>query len=295
MSKENLKFYVRPTLKQHYLSINSLSFDFITSSILKTVTLWFNKKKEQKKLDDFYTNLGLVENLSTKKYAIKLGYCVKSFTKKKEFFIGKKKYFASQYDLRKSNIIAPALVDDDTLCRHIQIIGASGSGKTVLIKSLFFQNAIRGGGCFVVLGKGDNLMLQDFYTLSCMAKRERDFIVLDFVNGSNTSARIYENKIINNAMSFFDLGGALELEQMIITLTRLDNPDDWGQKTVDLIVAAVHSLYKLFESKLFFDVEKIDYIIKSKDTLKAVKENLCEPTGYQMLEYMTNYKNIFKL
>lgn len=296
MSSNPLKFYNRPSFKEHLNFINNLSFDFITSPILKTISLYFEKKQKAKEINDFYVKFGLIKNLKDKKYGIRIGYAVKNLSKEKEIKLSnKKEVFATQYDSFPFNVISPILIDDDTLRRHIQIIGASGSGKTVLIKSLFFQNALRGGGNFLVLGKGDNTMLQEFYTLACMAKRERDLIVFDFVNGNAPSAKSYQNKILNNAMSFFDLGGILELEQMIVALAKLDNPDDWGQKTVDLITASVSALYKLFESKLFFDVEKIDEIVKSKDTLKTIRKNLCEPTGYQMLEYMTNYKNIFKL
>lgn len=71
---------------------------------------------------------------------------------------------------------------------------------------------------------------------------------------------------------------------MIITLCRLDNPDDWGQKTVDLIVAAVNVLYKLKEANLFFDVDVLDQMVNSSNKLQLLKDNIIEPTGYQMLE-----------
>ena len=35
--------------------------------------------------------------------------------------------------------------------------------------------------------------------------------------------------------------------------------------------------------------------MQSDNKLQDLKANVIEPTGYQMLEYMTNYKAIFKL
>lgn len=290
-----IKYYNRPTLQEHNNFINRINLDFLTSPILKTITKIKEKIENQKLEKEFYINMGLVPNEPNHSFGVNFGYCVKNFTREEYKIIKKNKIPASLHDLRDSNIIAPALLNDDSLCRHIQIIGASGSGKTVLIKSLFYQNAIRGGGCFVVLGKGDNEMLQDFYSLACEMKREKDFFVFDFVNAGRDSVKENENKVVTNSISFFDIGGALELEQMIITLTKLDKPDDWGQKTVDLIVAGVNTLYILKESNLFFDVEKIDEIILSENKFETLKEYIIEPTGYQMLEYMTSYKAIFKL
>lgn len=290
-----IKYYQRPTLKQHNIFLTGLNLDFLTVLFLKAISLWFEKKEEEKENKEFFTKFGLVPNHQDFDYGVRFGYCVRNFTKE-EFIINKKnKIPASVFDLRNTNVISPALINDSSLCRHIQIIGASGSGKTVLIKSLFYQNAARGGGCFVVLGKGDNEMLQDFYSLACELKREKDFFIFDFVNGSSEAVKGNANKIITNSISFFDIGGALELEQMIITLCRLDNPDDWGQKTVDLIVAAVNVLYKLKEANLFFDVDVLDQMVNSNNKLQLLKDNIIEPTGYQMLEYMTNYKSIFKL
>lgn len=292
----SIKYYNRPTLQEHNYHINNVSWDFLTSPILKTIKKYFEKRAKEKELEDFYTNLGLVRNDREEQYGVNFGYCVKNFTKSEFKKQNKtKRVPASVFDLNPENVISPALINDSSLCRHIQIIGASGSGKTVLIKSLFYQNACRGGGCFVVLGKGDNEMLQDFYSIACEIKREKDFFIFDFVNGNSESVKDSPNKIVTNSISFFDIGGAMELEQMIITLCKLDNPDDWGQKTVDLITAGVNTLYKLKEANLFFDVDVIDDIVQSDNKLQDLKANVIEPTGYQMLEYMTNYKAIFKL
>lgn len=293
--KANLHYYKRPTVREDINYINRISFDFLTSPILKTISLFFEKKEKMKELNDFYTRHGLIVNQKNNKYGLSFGYLVKDHTKTDTVRINKKELFASQFDLRPGNIIAPALVSDDSLCRHIQITGASGSGKTVLIKSLFYQNASRGGGCFLVLGKGDNLMIQEFYSVACELKREKDFFIFDFVNGNSEIIKDSPNKIVTNSLSFFDIGGAMELEQMIITLCKLDKPDDWGQKTVDLIVAGVNTLYKLKEANLFFDVDCIDELVQSENKLRDLRDNIIEPTGYQMLEYMTNYKAIFKL
>lgn len=293
--KANLHYYKRPTVREDINYINRISFDFLTSPILKTISLFFEKKEKMKELNDFYTRHGLIVNQKNNKYGLSFGYLVKDHTKTDTVIINKKELFASQFDLRPGNIIAPALVSDDSLCRHIQITGASGSGKTVLIKSLFYQNASRGGGCFLVLGKGDNLMIQEFYSVACELKREKDFVLFDFVNGGRESVFESENKIINNSLNLFDIGGSQDLEEMIITLTKVENPNDWEQKTVDLIVAGVQTLYKLNEVGLLFDVEKIDEIVKSDNTLESIRMNTTEATGYQLLEYLTNYKNIFKL
>lgn len=77
----SIKYYNRPTLEEHNYHINNVSWDFLTSPILKTIKKYFEKRAKEKELEDFYTNLGLVRNDREEQYGVNFGYCVKNFTK----------------------------------------------------------------------------------------------------------------------------------------------------------------------------------------------------------------------
>lgn len=286
--------YKRPTLKQHHNFVNNASFDFLTSPILNTIIKFSERKNYFKDRDDFYEKNSFVKNELGQEYGVNFGYSVKSLSQTSGK-IGGREVPATVFDLRKTNIYSPVLIDDDSLCRHIQIIGASGSGKTVLIKSLFAQNAMRGGGAFVVLGKGDNEMLQDFYSIACELKREKDFFVFDFVNGATEKAKDLSDKVVTNSISLFDIGESEELQSLLISVSGLTNADDWGQKAVDMIKSGASTLYTLAEAKLFMDFEKLDEILGSENRFETAQKYLIDASSYQLLGYISSYENLFKL
>lgn len=55
--------------------------------------------------------------------------------------------------------IAGIRVRDDARLRHTQIVGATGTGKTVLLEHLIYQDLMRGRGALIIDPKGD----RDFY------------------------------------------------------------------------------------------------------------------------------------
>lgn len=133
-----IKYYQRPTLKQHNIFLTGLNLDFFDCAFLKAISLWFEKRRRKRKQRIFHKIW-----ISSKPSRLRLWseiWVLREKFHKEEFIINKKnKIPASVFDLRNTNVISPALINDSSLCRHIQIIGASGSGKTVLIKSLFLS------------------------------------------------------------------------------------------------------------------------------------------------------------
>lgn len=71
---------------------------------------------------------------------------------------------------------------DDGLVRHTMLMARSGSGKTEFLKSMYYQQALRGGGKMIMDGKLDYDFLDALYSLSRACYRESDFRVINIEN-----------------------------------------------------------------------------------------------------------------
>jgi intracellular multiplication protein IcmO len=74
---------------------------------------------------------------------------------------------------------SPLIIKDDELCRHGVIIGQTGMGKSVLGKTMMFQQIERGGGLLFIDGKLDEDNIQDIYEYAAYCGRANDFIVIN--------------------------------------------------------------------------------------------------------------------
>lgn len=74
---------------------------------------------------------------------------------------------------------SPLFISDDDLCRHAIIVGQTGMGKSVLGKTLMFQQIQRGGGLLFVDGKLDEDNIQDIYEYAVYCGRGNDFLVVN--------------------------------------------------------------------------------------------------------------------
>ena len=74
---------------------------------------------------------------------------------------------------------SPLFISDEDLCRHGIILGQTGVGKSVLGKSLMFQQIDRGGGLLFIDGKLDSDNIQDLYEYAVACGRGNDFLVVN--------------------------------------------------------------------------------------------------------------------
>lgn len=74
---------------------------------------------------------------------------------------------------------SPLFISDEDLCRHGIIEGQTGMGKSVLGKTLMFQQIQRGGGLLFVDGKLDSDNIQDIYEYAVYCGRGNDFLVVN--------------------------------------------------------------------------------------------------------------------
>jgi hypothetical protein len=74
---------------------------------------------------------------------------------------------------------SPIYISDEDLVRHGIIIGQTGVGKSVLGKTLMFQQIQRGGGLLFIDGKLDSDNIQDIYEYCVYCGRGADFLVVN--------------------------------------------------------------------------------------------------------------------
>lgn len=74
---------------------------------------------------------------------------------------------------------SPIFISDDDLCRHGLITGQTGMGKSVLGKTLMYQQIARGGGILFIDGKLDEDNIQDIYEYAAYCGRAHDFMVIN--------------------------------------------------------------------------------------------------------------------
>ena len=258
-----------------------------------------NAENEKKEFDEKF---GLVENKKKNKYGLCLGYLVKNHEKSQFYthknFFGKelKKEIACVRDGRQANVIEPILLSDDDIKKHTQIVGTTGSGKTMLILSLMKQQIARGGGGIVVFGKGDNDMIQNLYGTAFEYNRQNDFFLFDFINGNSENLKDENYKIVNNSLNIFDVGDMLSIINLLKDVAMITSKgDSWDQGANNYLDSLIRVLYVLEKSDLLFNIEYIDEILESEDTLESMKENRENVNGYMLSKYLTDVRLTLKL
>jgi len=259
-------------------------------------------KTAEKEKEEFNEKFGLVENKQKNKYGLCLGNIVYTHEKNQSYtyksFFGKvqKKEMACVRDARPANIKEPILLSDDELKKHTQIIGTTGSGKTMLILSIMKQQIARGGGGVVVFGKGDNDMVQNLYGTALEYNRQNDFFLFDFINSNSEGIRNENYKIVNNSLNIFDVGDMLSIMNLLKDVATISNKgDNWEQGASNYLDALVRVLYQLDKNNMLFDIEKIDEILKAEDTIEEIKEYSERVNGYMLSKYFNDIRLVLKL
>ncbi|SFP96152.1 restriction endonuclease [Hydrogenimonas thermophila] len=258
--------------------------------------------------------MALVENKETQNYAICLGYRVKEHYKKEYYeeysftqsiirilnknIEPKKRIYATQYDSRRTNILEPILIDDDSLRQHLLVIGTTGSGKTQLLKGILEQQIGRGGGALAVFGKADNAMLQQIYSVAAEYDRHQDLFIVDWLATKEQvldSVNNNDKAVITNSINLFDFGTATDIINLFLKISNVKDTDSWGIGAKQFLEALLKMLILLREAKLTFNVDKIDEILLADNTLDALIENYEDLNYYNFAEYIVSTEKLLKL
>ncbi|HAR41853.1 MAG TPA: hypothetical protein DCS07_04365 [Bdellovibrionales bacterium] len=125
------------------------------------------------------------------------------------------KKFKSIFVTRPENAIqlGALIIPDEARLRHTHIVGATGSGKTVLIEQLLFHDLARGHGAIVIDPKGDRELYGRIRHFVGTIGRASDLHLL-------SAAHIEESAIWNPCR----LGNASELQSKFLNSAVYDNP-----------------------------------------------------------------------
>lgn len=293
----------KSSLIKYATAIHPIDFlspmSFATKLSLRSYLILNETKKERSMIDDGF---GIVKNEDGNSYGIRVGYFVKQHTQQQYFeqrnIFGKIKNrtIAVAHDSRKSNVISPILLSDTTLREHMQIIGTTGSGKTALILSIMEQQIKRGGGGIVVFGKGDNDMVQSIYGAMLESNRQNDFYLFDFINANSELLKSEDYTLVNNSINMFDVGDMLSIINMFKDFSGLTSKGDaWDQGASSYLDAVIRVLYKMNEAELIFDIDKINDILSSENTLSEIKKHKQRINGYMLSKYLTDFRLALKL
>jgi len=119
----------------------------------------------------------------------------------------------------------------DYLLKHAIILGSTGAGKTVLMRSIMLQNIAKGGGAIFIDGKMDYDDLQGFYDLLYSIGRHEDLYVIS--PGNPELSNTY-NPVLN--------GDPQEIASRVISLLPQDARAEFyrneGYKALETIIAA---------------------------------------------------------
>lgn len=83
---------------------------------------------------------------------------------------------------------------DDDLRKHAFVLGSTGSGKSELLKGVFWCGLCWGSGFFVADGKADNKLPLDNYNMARYFGRDDDLLTLNFLLGSKTPEEVRNSR-----------------------------------------------------------------------------------------------------
>jgi len=275
-SKQYIKLFVNDYAKWlQWLNIGN----YMAYVIAEKQTINEYIKEDNEKI---YKILGLKD----KNRALKLGYIVKNL------------YGNILKDKNHKNIIDEIWLSEDDLRQHIQIVGTTGSGKTVWLKAILEQQIARGGGAFVVFGKADNKMLQQMQYAAARYNREQDLYIIDWTATAEDlqlAKEKYDKNIITNSINFFELGDDDAVISTFLKIAGINEKDSWGAAAKSLLEELLKFLYKLEKVGLIFDIDKIDYNLSSENKFEDIKKYRENLNYYVLREMITDKKAIFKL
>ena len=150
-----------------------------------------------------------------------------------------------EYDKKKENRLPlESLADkfkecwfaDDDLRKHLLVLGSTGSGKSELLKGIFFNSLCWGSGFFVADGKADNKLPLDTFNLLRFFGREDDLLALNFLLAGSTPEQVRNSRRRRtNKMNPFSTADADTIIQMGANLLPKVDGDakNWQEKALN--------------------------------------------------------------
>jgi len=138
-----------------------------------------------------------------------------------------------------------AWLSDDDLRKHWLILGSTGSGKSEMLKGVFYNVLCWGSGFFAGDGKADNKLPTDGYTMVRAFGRDDSLLYLNFLLGGKTpqevarSRRRRTNKI--NPFSGADADTIIQMGANLMPKAEGDGKS-WQEKALSLWRAVVTAL-----------------------------------------------------
>jgi hypothetical protein len=156
------------------------------------------------------------------------------------------------YSGRKDGLlVGPLWVPDKARVRHVHVVGATGSGKTVLIEQMIMADVRRGLGGIIIDAKGDRDLYLRIKTICRSIGREADLVLL---SATHTS----ESAIWNPCV----LGSASELQSKFYNSSIYDNPH-YAKAVENGLLVAFDALLKLHGEKAF-TVREVAHFLKDR-------------------------------
>lgn len=155
--------------------------------------------------------------------------------------------------------------NDDDLRRHALIIGTTGSGKSELLKSIFYNALCWTSGFFCADGKADNKLPTDTLNLARMLGRDDDVLFLSFLLGGKTPEQVRRSRVRRtnrfNPFSSADADTVIQMGANMLPKVEGEGKN-WQEKALNLWRAMVVAVYyKRDKEGLEVDVGTlIDYL-----------------------------------
>lgn len=171
---------------------------------------------------------------------------------------------------------------DDDMRKHLLVLGSTGSGKSELLKGIFFNALCWGSGFFVADGKADNKLPLDTYNLARFFGRDDDYLVLNFLLAGKTPEQVRNSRRRRtNKTNPFSTADADTIVQMGANLLPKVDGDakNWQEKALNCWRGLVPALCWLREH------EGMEISVRTfVDTLALVELEKLYAKGYTLAQ-----------
>lgn len=158
---------------------------------------------------------------------------------------------------------------DDDMRKHLLVLGSTGSGKSELLKGIFFCALCWGSGFFVADGKADNKLPTDTYNLTRFFGRDDDLLSMNFLLAGKTPEQVRNSRRRRtNKTNPFSTADADTIVQMGANLLPKVDGDakNWQEKALNCWRGLVPALCWLrdHEAKEISVTTFVDYLALPK-------------------------------